>query len=312
MRDKGRTHQPLAALAKRQHGVVSVRQLIELGYSRHAIARANASGRLHRLHRGVYAVGHGCLSWHGNCLAAVLACGPGAVTSHACAAWLWDLAPKRPATIHVTTMTRRHTRPGMRIHFARLGESDRARVEDIPATTVPRTLLDLAATLSPTALDRAIERAEARDLFDLRAVASLLDRAGRHPGRARLRHALAIYRDEPAFTRSRLERRFLETLRKSGLPEPSVNRNVAGYELDFYWEAERFAVELDVYETHGSRMSFETDRARDVELKLAGVDLIRVTGNRLEREPVQTIESLATLLEARAEGSPSGVSAGDR
>ena len=187
-----------------------------------------------------------------------------------------------------------------------LAEQDRANREGVPVTALPRTLLDLAVTISPSALDRAIERAEEAGRFDLRAVEDLLARAGHHPGIGRLRRALAIYRDEPAFVRSRLERRFLALLRNRGLPTPSVNFVVAGYELDFYWQPERFAVELDAYATHGSRRSFEADRERDVRLKLAGVELIRVTGHSLESDAEGVVGSVGTLLERRRRQPPGG------
>jgi very-short-patch-repair endonuclease len=312
MPDKVRTHRPLAELARGQHGVVTLDQLRDLGYSRDAVAYAARAGRLHRLHRGVYAVGHRRHTWHENCLAAVLACGDRAVASHRSAAWLWDLFSRRPATFDLSAPTRRRRRPYARIHYAPLTDADRARRDGIPVTALPRTLLDLAPVLSPAALDRVIERAETAGRFDLTAIEHLLTRIGRHPGRGRLRRALAIYCDEPAFTRSRLERRFLTALRASDLPEPSVNCIVAGYELDFYWEPERFAVELDVYETHGSRRSFEADRERDVKLKLAGVELIRVTANRLESDPAEVVASVRALLERRRLRSPGGSSAAAR
>jgi putative AbiEi antitoxin of type IV toxin-antitoxin system len=195
MRDKGRTHQALAGLADRQHGVVSARQLEELGYSRYSTARAARSGRLHRLHHGVYAVGHTNLAWEGRCLSAVLACAPGAVASHASAAWLWGLLRTRPGTIHITALTRRHKKVGLHLHFARLADEDLAVCDGIPLTAIPRTLVDLAAILDPSRLNRAIERSEELRLFDLRAVDALLQRAGRHPGAGRLRRALATYRD---------------------------------------------------------------------------------------------------------------------
>jgi very-short-patch-repair endonuclease len=160
-------------------------------------------------------------------------------------------------------------------------------------------LLDLAVTLNASHLDRVIERAEELDLFDLHAVDALLQRAGGHPGTRRLRHALAIYRDEPAFTRSRLERRFLDLVRAAGLPAPAMNFSVGEYELDAYWQAERFAVELDVYETHGTRRAFERDRLRQEDLKLRGIEMIRITGSRLEREPREVIERIAVLLRRR-------------
>jgi very-short-patch-repair endonuclease len=299
MPDKVRTHQALAELAERQHGVVSIRQLNALGYSRNSVSDASRSGRLHRLHRGVYAVGHKSLGWEGRCLAAVLACCPSAVASHTSAAWLWGLTKTRPGTIHVTAPARRHGRPGFRLHFASLTGDDRAVRRTVPLTSVARTLLDLAAARSATGLDRAIERSEELGLFDLRAVDALLSRASGHPGAGRLRRALAIYRHEPAFTRSRLERRFLDLVRRAGLPTPAMNFSVGEYELDAYWQPERFALELDVYETHGTRAAFERDRLRQEELKLRGIEMIRITGPRLEREPRQVIERIAMLLRQR-------------
>jgi very-short-patch-repair endonuclease len=299
MRNKERTHHRLARLAERQHGIVSIRQLEGLGYSRPMVSRAMNAGRLHRVHRGVYAVGHTCLSPHGRCLAAVLACAPGALASHLTAAWLWGVVTRQPATVDVTAASRRHAKPAMHLHYARLVEDDRAVRAGVPVTALPRTLLDLAAVLSPDRLESAIDRAEALGLFDLRQVGALLDRAGGHPGAGRLRRALRIYRSDPAFTRSRLELRFLELVRKSGLPEPSTNYCVGGYELDAYWEHERFAVELDVYETHGSRRAFERDRLRQEELKLLGIEMIRVTGHRLDREPDAVTDRLVVLLRQR-------------
>ena len=132
---------------------------------------------------------------------------------------------------HVTAPTRRHAKVAFHLHFARLTDEDRAFCEGIPVTSVARTLLDLAAIASPTRLDRAIERAEERALFDLRAVDALLARAGGHRGAARLRRVLAIYRDDPAFTRSRLERCFRDLVRRSGLPTPSMNFQEGEYQL---------------------------------------------------------------------------------
>lgn len=299
MANKGRTHQGLAALAERQHGVVSTRQLRELGYARDVVAYAARTGRLHRLHRGVYAVGHENLTWEARCLAAVLACSPTAVASHTSAAWLWGLLRTRPGAFHVTAPTRRHQREGLKLHFAALADHDRAVCEGIPLTAVPRTLLDLAATFGATRLERVIERAEELRLFDLRAVDSLLRRVGGHPGAGRLRQALSSYRVDPSFTRSSLERRFLDLVRTAGLPAPAMNFSVGEYELDAYWQAERFAVELDVYETHGSRAAFERDRLRQEDLKLRGIEMVRVTGARLDREPRRVIERIGALLAQR-------------
>lgn len=293
-------HWSLAELATRQHGVVSIRQMIDdLGYSRGAVARATASAHLHPLHRGVYAVGHTNLSLRGRCLAAVFASGPEALLSHYSAAWLWGLARWSPIPLSVTSPISRGPRTPIRLHRSRiLTAADCEAIDAIPVTAVPRTALDLAAKLRPQQLLRLLDRAEELRLFDLRRFEDMLRRAGGHRGAGPLRGALEIYRPAP-FTRSGLERRFRELVLEAGLPRPVTGFNEASYELDVYWPEERFAVELDTYETHGSHLSFEEDRLRQENLKLAGVEMIRVTGHRLDQEPRQVIERVARLLAQR-------------
>jgi len=298
MRDKPRTHGPVAALAERQHGVVSARQLADLGYSTSTISREAISGRLHEIHRGVYAVGHKSLSRQGLCLAAVLTCGDGALLSHHSAAWLWGLTRYWRPQVDVTASTLRHQRSNVRMHSAKhLRPEDRSIAEGVPVTAVPRTLLDFAAT-EPRFLGATVDRSERLGLLDISAVDHLLARSRGQRGAKRLRHALSAYRI-PAFTRSGLERRFLKLVRDAGLPRPSTNLFVEGYELDAYWPAARFAVELDTYDYHGDHRSFETDRLRQEDLKLAGVEMIRITGARLDREPEAVIARLRRLLAQR-------------
>lgn len=223
-----------------------------------------------------------------------------AVASHGSAAYLWGLYRYAPETIDVTAPIRRRAKREFRVHFSSiLAEEDRGECEGIPVTSVPRVLLDLAIRARSDQLDRLLERAEERDLLDLVAVESVLARAGGHRGRGRLRRALALYQPDPAFTRSRFEKRFRRLVVAAGLPAPSMNFVVAQFELDAYWPDLRFAVELDLFETHGSRAAFERDRLRQEELKLIGVEMIRVTRPRLQREPEAVIRNLATLLERR-------------
>jgi very-short-patch-repair endonuclease len=289
----------LLELATRQHGVVSTRQLKTLGYGRNAASKANRVGRLRRIHRGVYAVGYEPLTWEGRCMAAVLAARP-AVASHLSAGWLWGLLRSRPGTIHVTAPTSGRAKRVFVVHCAALTSQDLSEAKGVPVTSLARTKLDLAATLSMARLVRVLERSEERGVFDLGALDELLARTVGHSGHGRLRAALAIYRDQdPAFERSKLERRFRRLVKKAGLPAPAMNLNVDGYELDAYWEPERFVVELDVYETHGSHAAFEGDRFRQEDLKLKGVEMIRVTGPRLDREPELVIERVAAHLEQR-------------
>jgi hypothetical protein len=290
-------------LAERQYGVVSIRQLErKLGYSRKAVQRDVASGRLHPLYRGVYAVGHRLVPDHGRCLAAVLACGRDALLSHRSAAWLWGITRYGPAPLHVTSPIPRKPRPPIRLHHSRiLTADDRAFEDRVPVTALPRTLLDCAAELPLSPLRRMLERSEERRLFDLGPIEDLLQRSGRHGGRRRLCHAIALYQPVP-FTRSGFETLFFEALLRAGLPRPATNFFEAGFELDVYWPEQRFAVELDSYATHGTNAAFERDHLRDEDLVLAGIESIRVTDVRFHREPKAVLQRVATLL-ARRRGS---------
>lgn len=167
-------------------------------------------------------------------------------------------------------------------------------------TSVARTALDLAAVLRFRSLRRVIRRSEELEVFDLADFRSVLTRNRGHRGALPLERAIGIY-EPPRLTRSELERAFLRLIERAGLPRPSTALNVAGYELDIYWPELRFAVELDVYATHGGHEAFEEDRRRDEDLKLAGVELTRVTGWRFEREPQQVVERVRRLLAQRRE-----------
>jgi very-short-patch-repair endonuclease len=250
------------------------------------------------VHRRVYAVGHEALSWEGRLCAAVLANEP-AVASHLTAAWIWGLLRTRPGTFHLTAPTRRHRKEFVVVHFARLESEDRTIVNGIPLTSPVRTVLDLAPEESPRGLARLLQRADDEELLDRRRFDALLDRTRGHLGHARLAVALRAFKPETVVLRSDLERRFRRLVLDAGLPVPQTNVAVEGYELDCYWEVEGFAVELDVYATHGSPRSFEADREREDDLLLAGIELIRVTDVRLEREPGETVARVAKHLERR-------------
>lgn len=183
-------------------------------------------------------------------------------------------------------------------HSETLLFEDQALEDGIPVTSVARTALDLAALLDHRRLRRLLKRSEELKLFDLDAFESVLSRNRGHRGVAPLRRALALYRP-PRFTRSGLEREFLALAERAGLPRPVTAYNEIGHELDVYWPELRFAVELDIFETHGTRESFEEDRLRQEDLKLAGIELTRVTGRRLEREPGRVLDRVIRLLEQR-------------
>jgi predicted transcriptional regulator of viral defense system len=297
MRQKTRAQRRVAELAAAQHGAVSARQLNELGVSAESISRQVAVGRLHRVHQGAYALGHPALSRHGRCMAAVLAGGEGAILSHASAAWLWGLSGHYPGIVEVTAPVTRHVRAGLRLHSAAtLSPEDKTTEEGIPVTALPRTILDLAARDRRRSPAWALARADRLGILDLIEIDALLQRSSGQRGVARLRQAAEEFR-EPVFTRSGLERRFLRLVKESALPRPSTNLFVCGYELDAYWSEFRFAVELDTYEYHGNPGTFESDRERQEDLKLAGIEMTRITGRRIAREPAAVAARLKRLLE---------------
>jgi very-short-patch-repair endonuclease len=296
MREKKRGgYEGLAELATRQHGVVSARQLRGLGFSENLITEEAKRGRLRRVHRGVYAVGHEALTWEGRCMAAVLA-NPRTVASHWTAAWLWELLWSRPSgRFHLTAARRRHRRPDFNLHASALIDDDLTRVRGIPVTSLARTVLDLAA-LEPRRTAGDLRRADDAKRFDLREFEGLLARTAGHRGHSALSEAVRLYRPDPTVTRSGLERRFRALVREAGLPLPSMNFALGGYELDCYWSDHHLAVELDTFGTHGSRLSFEEDRLRQRRLGLLGITLERVTDVQLETEPDAILEAISRRL----------------
>lgn len=289
----------MARLATRQYGVITGRQLNELGYSETAIKRAVATGRLHAWHRSVFAVGHQGLNPHGLCLAAVLFRGEGALISHQSAIWLWGMERKLEIPVHVSVRWRGHGQNGIGLHHCpALRAEDMVETERLPVTGVARTLLDYASEAKPFRLERAIDQADRLDLLDLAAIDRITEEVRGHRGRVRLLRAMTIYR-EKGFTRSGGEKRMLAALADVGVRRPLVNNFIEGYELDFFWEEERLVVELDSWEHHRSRRSFEEDRDRQEKLSMAGIETIRITGTRLRREPRKVAKRIAAHLERR-------------
>jgi very-short-patch-repair endonuclease/predicted transcriptional regulator of viral defense system len=289
----------VAALAGRQHGVVGLRQLLALGLSKNAISRRVATGGLHRLHRGVYAAGHIALTPRSRHLAAVLACGQGALLSHRSAAWLWGVL-RFSSKIEVTAVRPKVDRDGVTVHRSRrIHAADRAVVDAIPVTSVARTLVDLADVLSEARLADAVHEAEVLRLFDLRALEETLARVGGRRGRHRLRRILADWVDDPTFTRSEAERLLLDLIRTYGLPTPQVNVWVAGYEVDFFWPEANLVVELDGAATHHTRRAFHRDRERDRDLASHGIQVVRVTSRDLKADGPALARQLAAILAQR-------------
>lgn len=288
----------VADLAAAQHGVADHGQLVALGIGADAIHYRLEAGRLHQLHRGVYAVGHRLVTAHGRWMAAVLACGPGALLSHLSAAALWAIRPSTRAIVDVTAARSRHGHSGIAVHRSRsLHPEDSALCEGIPVTSIARTLLDLAEVVSRQDLARAVEATERLRLFDLGAIERLLARSGGRRGIKPLRAVLREYRAAP-FTRSGLELEFLAVCEAHGLPRPETNVLVEGFEVDAVWREQRLVVELDSRAFHDTAAAFERDRLRDAALLLAGYRVLRITWGRLHSEPAVVADTVRRLLAA--------------
>jgi len=290
----------LARLAQRQYGVVSLTQLRALGLSASGVRSRVATGRLHRLHRGVYAVGHPRLTHHGRWMAAVLTYGPEAVLSHRSAADLWGIRPSASARIEVSVPRPARARIGIDVHrSATLGATDLTSEDAIPCTSVARTLLDLAEVLDRRGVERAVEQAERLRLFDLRAVDEMIARANGHRGSGVLRSVLDELND-PGPTASEFEEGFLALCRRAALPQPRVNAWIVlddrAVKADFLWPAQRLAIETDGHDFHSGRAAFERDRARDQRLTVAGYRVVRFTWRQLVGEPERVAATVRTLL----------------
>lgn len=273
-------------LAERQHGVVSWRQLIDLGLGKDLIHDRLASGRLVRVHRGVFAVGHGRISQRGRWLAAVLACGPGAVLSYGSAAALWGFRGHH-GPIEVTR-TSGHRRPhGVRLHQTRWLPGEHIQIETaIPVTSIERTLLDQAEGLDARPLEHALVEADRSGRLRWGVLEQLVEEANGRRGRGVLRRLIHEVDPSAADTRSPTEVDFLALCRQADLPLPHVNVIVEGILADFYWPPARLVVETDGYGFHSDRPAFERDHRSTLALTAAGYKVLRVTNRMLERDPV--------------------------
>ena len=295
----------VAALAERQHGVVSLKQLTALGLLPSAVRERVRSGRLHGIHRAVYAVGHASLSGRGHWMAAVLACGDGSALSHGSAAALWGLREGGGSRIDVTAPRRMgRIRAGIRVHWRpSLAAVDVAACDGIPCTSVPFTLLDLASVVSADSLEKACDRAEQLRLFNGRAIDELLARMPGARGTRRLRDVLDNLDPLGPETRSEIERLMLALCRTHPLPQPVVNGWIQlagiGFSPDFLWPRQKLIVETDGG-NHQTKRAFEADRRRDQLLAEAGYITLRFTWRQLTEEPERVARTIAAVLEKRA------------
>jgi Transcriptional regulator, AbiEi antitoxin len=274
----------IAAIAKHQGGVVARQQLVTLGLSRSAIDRRIRAGRLHPLHRGVYAVGHRAVVALGRRWAAVLGCGPGAVLSHRHAGAAWALRRSSAVLIDVTVpATGLASRPGIRLHWRPSMPADEVTTLDgLPITTPARTLLDLAAGgLRGRHLEAAVDAAERMRLLDFADLHELLARYPGRPGTPSLKAVLARYRGGD--TRSVLGEIVAELCDRCDLPRPLENCVVEGKVRAFYWPHARLVVEADSFAFHRSPSALDDDRERDVTLTLAGHRSLRFTWEQATR-----------------------------
>jgi hypothetical protein len=284
----------IAAIAGRQHGVITTAQLVEAGIGTSAISKRAANGRLHRRYQGVYVVGQPRLSQQGEWMAAILACGPDSYLASLNAAVHVRIWRRRVTTIYVLAPRRRKLR-GVRVRtYRRLDPLEVTRRDGIPVTTVPRTLIDLSDVLTPHQLANVIHEAAYRKLFDERAVRAAIQRANGRHNLDVLDKALALNAAGSAGTRSELEDRFLALTSKSDLPEPLVNTRVQDIEVDFHWPDKNLVIEVDG-PGHTRPRTKRDDQDRDARLRAAGHTVLRILDQEIDQQP----EELAAGLRSR-------------
>lgn len=281
----------------RQHGLITARQLAALGLTSQSISRRVAAGRLHRVHRGVYAVGHKALTPGGRRLAAVLAHGELALASHVTAAAIWELRQSASMLIHVTVPGRGRDRPGIRAHSRWLSQDDRALRDGTPVTSLARTLVDLGDVVPATQVRNAFVRAEQLRLIDMTAIDAALARAGRTRGAARLGEVLRVYDPRWERTRSALELAFLDLAQRFALPEPEINAWIEDrFLVDALWRDARVIAEVDGARFHDTPSARRDDARRDQALATRGYRVVRVTHADVVDRPAATAARIAREL----------------
>ncbi|MBA2630603.1 MAG: type IV toxin-antitoxin system AbiEi family antitoxin domain-containing protein [Thermoleophilaceae bacterium] len=276
--------------ARAQHGVITSGQLAGLGLSHSAIGHRVRTGRLHRIHRGIYAVGRPGLTRHGRWMAAVLVCGRGAALSHHSAAAHWEIREDRLNEIHVSAPTDRRP-PAIVVH---LRQVETSRHRGIPVTSLALTLVDLAATIPRGELESAMGEADRRGLTDPPAIRLALGRLGGRPGVAVLRSTLD--RQDFRLTDSALERRFLAVVRAAGLPTPETGRWLNGFKTDLYWPQLGLVVETDGLRYHRTPAQQARDRLRDQAHARAGLTALRFTHAQVTFDPGQVRDTLTGVM----------------
>jgi very-short-patch-repair endonuclease len=293
----------VAKIAGRQHGVISVRQLREVGLGRNAVTMRVQAGRLHRLHRGVYAVGNPAPSPQGGWMAAVLACGRiaegegldfrrtvlgywNAALSHRCAACLWGMLPGGGKVVDVSVLGDggKRRRRGIRLHRSLTLSSGHVTLRDgIPVTTPARTIADLRRL--------AVGPGRFISAYELRQA-------------IRQANVLGLSTDEEARrerSRSDLELDFLHLCHHHRLPTPEANVRIGPHLVDFLWRKWRVVVETDGYGSHRGRAAFQEDRGRDLDLRTRGFEVIRLSEKQVNDEAPQVVAALRRALRVGAD-----------
>lgn len=290
----------MSAIAARRHGVLARAVLLEAGIGAGTIDDRLRQGRLTRLHRGVYSLGHSQLTAAGWRLAAVDAYGPGAALSHQSAGVLWGILEGPLFPVHVSLAKRSGTATRERTMLHRLTRLEAEEVTVCDAmcvTTVSRTILDLAASVRGRRLEQVVRRASRLRLFDLREQQVLLDRHPHRPGVPELGRLLAALhgRGTDDF-RSRMEIAFAQLCDDHGLPRPVVNGILLGERVDFHWPGTTLVIETDSFEFHMMPTTFANDRRRDQKLTLAGYTVIRLTWDQVTADARATAATVSALL----------------
>jgi very-short-patch-repair endonuclease len=259
------------------------------------------TGQLHRLHRGVFAVGHDALLPFARETAALLAVGEGAYLSHLSAARLWQIVPGEAQEVDVLRHPgRAHARPGIRLHEAsHLEPRDTRTHEHLPVTSPARTVLDLADSLTGRPLEKAIAEAWALKLITNTSLRDILARANGHRGAATLAALAGLARH----TRSRSvsEDHLLRLLRQAELPLPIMNAPLYGWNVDYYWPEHGLVLELDSYQFHSSRWAFDRDRRKSAALTARGLRVMHSTSEQVDETPFVVVGRIAqALAHARA------------
>jgi very-short-patch-repair endonuclease len=291
----------VAAIAARQYGVITVRQLVASGMSSSAISRRVASGRFHRIHQGVYAVGHPGVSKEGRWLAAVLAAGDGAALAGRVAAAHWGISRFDVRVIDVLAPTRR--RPIVGVHLRRsacLAERDVVVRDAIPVLDIHALVLDLGRDLSRWQLANVVHEAAFHRVLRREAIDALIDVRRHAKGMAVLRQALRLHDAGSAGTKSELEDEFLRIIIAARLPLPEVNvvvRTPGGrYRVDFLWRRRRLCIETDGRASHERKATRIDDEIRDEHLRAAGQRVERFTSRAVFNEPFAVARRLERLL----------------